>query len=118
MDAYHLDSMIKGWFIGDFTPSLYQTKDFEVAIKHYSEGDSEGRHVHKIATEYTAVVSGRVLMNGKEYKAGDIVVIHPGESTDFHSLEDDTVNVVVKVPCIKSDKYLIDISEQSHIVKE
>lgn len=111
MDTYHLDSMVKGWFIGDFTPSLYQTKDFEVAIKHYSEGDCEGRHVHKIATEYTAVVSGRIRMNGKEYESGDIVVIHPGESTDFHSLEDDTVNVVVKVPSVNGDKYLLDMYE-------
>ena len=33
MRLYNLDSMIRGWFVGDFTPSVIQTKDFEVGIE-------------------------------------------------------------------------------------
>ena len=48
--------MIKGWFVGDFEPSLYKTQDFEVAVKRYLEGAVEKRHTHKVATEFTVIV--------------------------------------------------------------
>ena len=100
-----LEDMVKGWFIGNFVPSLCKTEDVEVAVKRYNFGDSEGTHFHKIATEYTVVISGRIRMNGIEYGADDIIVIEPGESTDFECLEDGTVNVVVKLPGAVNDKY-------------
>lgn len=102
-----LQDMVKGWFIGNFEPSLYRTIDVEVAVKTYKAGDSEGRHYHKIATEFSVVISGRVRMNGIEYGPGEIVVMEPGESTDFECLEDGTVNVVVKLPGACGDKYVV-----------
>ncbi|WP_137170456.1 hypothetical protein [Marinomonas sp. FW-1] len=105
MKTSHLDNMIKGWFIGSFEPTLINTDQVEVAVKKYKKGEYEDRHYHKIATEITVVVSGRILMNGVEYGAGDIVVIEPCESTDFEALED-TVNTVVKFPGATQDKYL------------
>ncbi len=107
MKSFKLEDMTKGWFIGNFNPTLAPSDDVEVAIKTYKKGDKEPRHVHKIATEYTAIVSGKVMMNGKIYEAGSIVVIEPNEPTDFECLMDNTVNVVVKLPCSKNDKYLI-----------
>lgn len=97
--------MIKGWFVGNFDPTIFRTHDVEVALKRYSSGEYEERHHHKIATEITVIVSGRVRMNDKEYGADDIIVIPPGESTDFEVLED-TVTVVVKLPGANNDKYL------------
>lgn len=107
MKTAKLDDMVKGWFIGNFNPSLRKTNDVEVAVKKYKKGDHEGKHYHKIATEYTCIISGRVKMNGTEYGAGDIVVMEPGEATDFECLEDDTTNVVVKIPGANNDKYEI-----------
>ena len=77
-----------------------------MALKKYKKGDYEKAHYHKIATEFTVIVSGRVRMNGKEYIEGDIIVIEPNDSTDFEALEDNTVNVVVKIPGANNDKYL------------
>ena len=45
-------------------------------------------------------------MNGVEYGAGDIVVMEPNDITDFTALEDNTVNVVVKIPGVNNDKYI------------
>ncbi len=64
----------------------------------------EERHVHKIATEVTLIVEGLVKMNGVIYNSGDVIVLEPGDATDFHVLED-TTNVVVKVPSVAGDKY-------------
>ena len=110
MDVHSLNDFTKGWFIGNFAPTLDNTNDFEIAIKHYDAGESESRHVHRVATEYTAIISGHVQMNGQDFYANDIVVIHPGESTDFVVLEK-TATVVVKTPCVQNDKFLITDKE-------
>ncbi len=106
MMVANLKDMIRGWFIGNFAPSVFKTNSVEVAVKEYMAGDCESKHHHKIATEYTVVVRGRVKMNGTEYKQGDIITVSPNESTDFLCLEDGTSNVVVKLPGANNDKYI------------
>ena len=106
MKTAKLENMIQGWFIGNFEPTLLRTNGVEVAVKEYKKGDYEELHYHKIATEITVITQGRVKMNGVEYIKGDIIVMEPGESTDFECLEDGTQNVVVKIPGVNNDKYL------------
>lgn len=105
MKLAKLDEMMKGWFVGDFNPSLIRTSDVEVAVKRYKKGDYEERHYHKLATEITVVVSGSVKMNGRIYREGDIIIVEPYEATDFEALED-AVNTVVKYPGARDDKYI------------
>lgn len=104
MRSEKLNRMTKGWFVGDFSPTLYPTREVEVAVKHYSAGAYEAWHYHKIATELTVIVSGAVEMNGQRFGAGEVVLIAPGEGTDFRALED-TVTTVVKLPCVPDDKF-------------
>lgn len=105
MKKARLENMVKGWFIGDFDPTLYRTTDVEVAVKEYKEGDREGFHHHKIATEFTVILDGKVRMSGEEYASGDIIRINPGEKTDFQALSS-VKTVVVKIPGAKNDKYI------------
>jgi quercetin dioxygenase-like cupin family protein len=105
MNTAKLEDMKLGWFIGDFAPTLHATKDVEVAVKEYKAGDYDEWHYHKIATEYTVIVSGEVEMNGVIYTKGDIIIISPGEGTDFIAIKD-TVTTVVKIPGATQDKYL------------
>lgn len=107
MKTYKYEDMIRGWFVGDFEPTAFATKDCEVACMKYKAGDGEKKHVHKVATELTAVVKGRIVMNGIEYNEGDIIVIEPGEATDFKALTD-AIDIVVKIPSVKGDKYVLD----------
>ena len=107
MKTAKLEDMIKGWFIGNFEPTLLRTNDVEVAVKSYNKGDYEEKHYHKIATEITVIVSGKVKMNGIEYSKGDIVVMEPNEATDFECLENGTQNVVVKLPGANDDNYCL-----------
>jgi len=60
MRIENLENMIKGWFVGNFTPTAYRTNDVEVAIKKYQAGEKEEWHYHKIATEITVILSGCV----------------------------------------------------------
>jgi hypothetical protein len=110
MKHARLEEMVKGWFVGGFSPVAYQTQACEVAVKQYKKGDSEGAHFHKIATEITLIVSGHVRMAGKEWGPGDIIVLSPGDVTDFTAITE-TVNVVVKVPGALNDKFISDEAE-------
>lgn len=105
MQIYQLDSMKRGWFVGDFCPSVIKTEGFEVGIKYYNQGDYEELHHHKIATEITVIVSGSVKMNNRTYKKGDIIVLEPNESSDFLALSE-CITAVVKIPSAKNDKYV------------
>lgn len=109
MKTAKLEQMTKGWFVGNFDPTLYRTNDVEVAVKTYRAGEHESAHYHKLATEITVIISGRVKMCDMEFQAGDIIVIEPGDVTAFTALTD-TVNAVVKIPGVNNDKYVVEES--------
>ncbi len=107
MNVHKLDEMVRGWFVGPFEPTAHHTTGAEVCVKSYAAGEAEPRHVHKVATEVTAVIAGTVRMNGRECSAGEIVVLAPGEPTDFVAVTDATT-VAVKTPAVAGDKYLLE----------
>jgi hypothetical protein len=102
MKIEKLSDMTKGWFVGDFSPTVLAT---QVGVKHYTAGQKEERHYHEVATEITLILTGHVRMNNKEFHAGEIIIIEPMESTDFEVIED-TTTVVVKLPGKSNDKYI------------
>lgn len=104
MRQVKLEDMVRGWVVGNFDPSIYKTSGVEFAVQQFKAGDHEAWHYHKIATEVTVIVSGKAEMNGKELNAGDVVMLEPGEGTDFRVIED-TTTAVVKVPGVLNDKY-------------
>ncbi len=104
LEKYNLEDMFKGWFIGNFEPSLFKTNDVEIGVKKYKAGDYENAHVHKIATEFTVIVSGEVEMNGVVYKENEIIKIVPDVVTNFKAITD-VITVVVKLPGANNDKY-------------
>ena len=104
MKIHKLAKFTKGWFIGDFDPSIHKTKGFEVAVKFYQSGDKESLHFHKIAQEYTIIVDGRFEINGKVYKKGDIIHFQPNDISDFKCIESGSTTVV-KIPSVANDKY-------------
>ena len=105
MKLNNLNEMKKGWFVGDFEPTLIRTRTVEAAVKCYRAGDYESSHYHKIATEITVVVQGIIEMNGRQYQENDIIVIEPGERTDFKAITDSKCTVV-KYPGAVNDKYI------------
>jgi hypothetical protein len=105
MITKNLKDFFKGWFVGNFEPSMLKTDDFEIGIKRYNKGDVEESHYHKEAIEYTVVIEGIVKMNDIIYKKDDIIEVQKMETISFECLED-AVTVVIKTPCVKGDKYL------------
>lgn len=106
MKVSKLSDMHRGWFIGDFEPSVLKTKDFEVAILHHPKGEQWPAHYHKLGTEYNVLLSGHMRVCDTELHAGDIFVIEPGEVADPIFYEDCTI-VCVKTPSDTGDKYIV-----------
>lgn len=106
MKTHKLSDFTRGWVIGDFTPSLLKTTQFEVGVMHHHQGEQWPHHIHLIATEYNIMVSGEMTIQGVLLKAGDVFVLEPGDVADpvFHQ---DCVIVCVKVPSVKGDKHLV-----------
>ncbi len=103
MKISNLNDMTMGWFIGNFSPSVYSNSTFEVGVKRFKKGDTEPSHHQISAIEWTCVISGTVRIGNHILSENDIVEISPMESADFEALQDSTL-VVVKSPSIASDK--------------
>ena len=107
MKTQSINDFSNGWIVGDFVPSLHKTNDFEVGLKSFKTSDREPKHFQRIATEVTLVVSGHSRMGNYFLKAGEILVVEPGEACDFEALEDSTV-LAIKWPSLPGDKVSVD----------
>jgi quercetin dioxygenase-like cupin family protein len=96
--------MTRGWFIGDFEPSVLRTRDFEVGILTHKKGETWPAHYHSVATEYNVLLEGRMRIAGEVVTPGDVFWFEPGDVADPEFLEDCRV-CVVKTPSIIGDKY-------------
>jgi hypothetical protein len=102
----HSDSGDRGWFVGQFERAVFKTSACEVAYQTNLAGEHGPAHTHKIATEINLITSGRVRVSGEEFVAGQGFVMEPGDVCTCDYLED-TTTVVVKVPGVLGDKYLV-----------
>jgi len=107
METFSLKDMWRGWFVGDFEPSAYKTKNFEVAYGYHKKGDTWQKHYHKIATEINLITEGKVKVNDQIFSKGDIFILKPNEIVDPLFLED-TRFVVIKTISDANDKYIVE----------
>lgn len=104
MNITNIKDYVRGWFIGNFNPSVLKTDQFEVGLLTHKKGEHWAEHYHKIATEYNVLVEGSMSVNGIHIRKGDVFVIQPNESSCpvFH---EDCIVLCVKNPSIIGDKY-------------
>lgn len=106
-----LDEFVRGWVIGDFEPSLLRTKEFEVGVIRHPKGEKWPKHLHKEATEYNILVSGKMIIMEGDYgwpiHAPKVFVIPSGEAIKPIFIEDCVV-VTIKVPSAIGDKYIVE----------
>jgi mannose-6-phosphate isomerase-like protein (cupin superfamily) len=110
MKHAHIKDFVKGWFVGNFEPSLLKA-DFEVGVAKHKAGEFHQDHFHKKAIEINVVLEGRMTINGEEFGPGDIFVLHPYEVSQAEFITDVTV-VIVRDRSDPSDKYEFDIIDK------
>ncbi len=106
MKILDFNNMIGGWFIGNFEPTAYKTTDFEVCYKTHPKGEKWDVHYHKKSTEINLLIKGKMTIQDKELRVGDIFIIEPYEIANPEFLEDCLV-ITVKTPSDTKDKYII-----------
>ncbi|MBP9838871.1 MAG: hypothetical protein KBC84_09170 [Proteobacteria bacterium] len=106
MDVNNIKDFKIGWFIGNFEPTLFKTKDFEIAHHLYPKGMKSTPHTHKIATEVNYIVRGSLIATGQQLRSGDMFTYYPNEISEVEFLED-TDLIIIKFPSIPEDKYLV-----------
>jgi hypothetical protein len=104
-EHYRLEDFKLGWVVGNFVPALLHSKDIEVSIKHFKEGETELSHKQLVATEITIVVIGSIRLGENVYGVNDIIKIPPQTFADFESLTDSSL-VCLKFPSLPNDKVL------------
>ena len=104
MKVFKIKDMVRGWFIGDFEPSILKTKEFEVGVLSHSKGENWPAHYHKDVVEYNLLLEGKMIVQDTEINVGDLFVFDKGEVSDPKFIEDCKV-LVVKTPSLPGDKY-------------
>jgi quercetin dioxygenase-like cupin family protein len=104
MKLSNIKDMTRGWFIGDFEPSILRTKDFEVGLLTHKKGEVWPKHYHALSTEYNVLIEGSMTVQGTQINPGDIFIFEPMEIADpvFH---EDCKVLCVKVPSVIGDKH-------------
>jgi len=104
MKKTRIEDYKRGWFIGDFEPSLLKTKAFEVSYMRHTKGEVWPAHFHKESVEYNVLIRGKMIIQKELLVDGDVFVFEKGEVADPIFLEDCEL-IVVKVPSIIGDKH-------------
>ena len=106
MQVSKLSDMWRGWFIGDFEPSVLRTKSFEVGVLEHKAGEQWPAHYHPEGTEYNVLLEGSMNVCNTELSAGDVFVIEPGEVADPTFYQDCKI-LCVKIPSNPNDKIIV-----------
>ena len=106
MQVYKISDMNRGWFVGDFEPSVFQNPFFEVAHHKHKQGEPTEPHVHKISTELNYILKGELIASGQHLKTGDIWVYEKNEESKVEFLTDVEI-IVVRWPSIPTDKHIL-----------
>ena len=103
---YKMNDMFRGWFVGDFEPSAYKTKNFEAGYLLHKKGEQWDVHYHKHMTEVNFLVNGKMILNDIELNTGDIFLIEKNEIACPIFLEDCYI-FVLKIPSVPGDKVIL-----------
>mgnify|MGYP001423688855 CR=1 FL=1 len=107
MKYSRLQEYTRGWIVGDFIPSILRTKEIEVGIKSFKKGEKEEQTVHAYTWEITVVISGVIKMYNKILSKNEIILLEPGDLSEFECIEDASL-VIVKYPSNPNDKIIIN----------
>jgi hypothetical protein len=103
---FALAQMVGGWFVGDFEPTAFRTPAAEVCYKRHRAGEAWPSHYHAVATEVNLLVRGEMRLGDTVLQAGDIFTLSPNEIA-APTFVTDCELVVVKVPSVEGDKYIV-----------
>ena len=98
--------MFKGWFIGDFEPSLLKNTGVELGYLTFKKGEKIDFHYHEHCKEINLLVKGKMIVNNKVINEGDIFIFDEMVPTLPIYLEDTSL-IVFKNKHSNKDKIIM-----------
>jgi mannose-6-phosphate isomerase-like protein (cupin superfamily) len=105
MKIIEFKKMKRGWFIGDFEPSVHKTKNFEVSYKIHKKNEKWDIHYHEYVKEINLLIKGEMILQNKKLKTGDIFILEPFEIANPKFIKECHI-ICIKTPSMK-DKIII-----------
>lgn len=113
MKIFDPNDMVRGYFIGDFEPSAYRTKAFEVSLMVHKKDEYWDTHYHEVSDEINYLMEGQMQINGVVLQAPVIFVIERGEIAAPKFITDCKL-IVVKTPSAPGDKRIVTLMEDAN----
>ena len=104
MKISNFKKMKGGWFVGDFLPTAFKTKNFEVSYKIHKKNEKWPHHYHKQSIEINLIIKGKMKIRSKILTSNDIFTLKKKEIADPTFLKDTHI-ICIKVPSSKNDKF-------------
>jgi dTDP-glucose pyrophosphorylase len=106
IEIFKLEDMFRGWFIGNFEPSVYKNCTFEVGYLSHKKNEIWDVHYHNNLTEINLLIEGKMILNDIEINKNEIFVINKKDIACPIFLEDCRI-ICIKIPQILGDKHII-----------
>jgi dTDP-glucose pyrophosphorylase len=104
--VYDLKSFVRGWFIGDFEPSIAKEYAYEVGLNTYKKDELGDFHYHKESHEINILVSGHMRVNNMMIQSMQKYSIPKNQIACTIFLEDCSI-LCIKIPHVKNDKFCL-----------
>jgi dTDP-glucose pyrophosphorylase len=103
---YKLEDMFRGWFVGDFEPSVFKHAGVEIGYLLHKKGEKWQTHYHNNLVEVNLLIQGRMILNDIEINKNEIFVIDKKVIACPIFLEDCYI-MCIKIPSMVGDKIVI-----------
>ena len=96
----------KGWYAGNFYPNLVKSKDIEFGFKRIAKCTEPDYHYHKIKTEFTILIEGKIICKNNNTVVSPIscIKLDPYEKNDQYFSEESLI-LIINTPSITGDKH-------------
>ena len=106
VQKYNLSDYTRGWFIGNFEPTVLKQSQFEVGVLSHKKDEVWAVHYHSVSKEINVLLEGRMKVNGLDVNVGDIFVFEPFVIAVPTFLTDCKI-LCIKTPSCPGEKVLV-----------
>jgi len=106
IQIYKLEDMFRGWFVGNFEPSVFKHSGVEIGYLLHKKGEKWQTHYHNNLVEVNLLVEGKMILNDIEINKNEIFVIDKKVLACPIFLEDCRI-MCIKIPSMVGDKIII-----------
>lgn len=100
---YYPSNYTRGWMIGNFSPAIFKTRQFELGILTHNKNEKWDFHYHSYMGEINLLLEGQMILNNYSINKGQTFYIPENQIACPNFIEDCKV-LCIKIPSVVGDK--------------